>query len=241
MTVNVLLLRHARSTANSTGVLAGRSEGVHLDQAGWDQSLDLLERLRDVEIASVVGSPLLRCRQTVEALTSERRLEYVIDENLNECDYGDWTNRNLAECASDPLWAQIQNAPATVTFPGGESMTGMAQRVWAAVRAAVDTATDGTTLLIVSHGDPIKAVVAAAIGLPLNQFQSLIIDPASITLLRFTADRVFLVRLNDSTSAISGLINLAETAPVGGGAGGGGAGGGGQALPSGSEDETDLG
>lgn len=223
MTVHVVLIRHARSTANAAGVLAGRAEGVALDDVGMAQARQLVARLEGMSLDGVIGSPMLRCRQTTAPLLESIGLDYIEDARLIECDYGSWTGQALVECAVDPLWEQIQSAPSQVTFPGGESMQDMADRSVAAVRDAVERASDGATLAVVSHGDPIKAIVADALGMALDRFQRIVIDPASITLLRYSGDRVFAVRINDSEARVSELLSKNPDAMPGGGAGGGGA------------------
>jgi probable phosphomutase (TIGR03848 family) len=226
----VLLLRHGRTTANATGELAGRRP-VELDDTGRDQAARVAERLGGLPLAAVVCSPLIRCRQTVELALPG--VTASLDEGLTECGYGDWEGRPLKELAKEPLWPVVQQHPSAVTFPGGESMAGMSARAVAAVRAwdAEVTAEHGPEAiwLACSHGDVIKAIVADAMGLHLDQFQRIVADPASITVIRYTPTRPFLVRVND-TGELASLVpkktdggEPAEQsdAAVGGGAGGG--------------------
>lgn len=222
MTIHLLLIRHARSTSNAAGTLAGRSDGIELDDEGRQQARMLIERLGAVTPSMVVGSPLPRCRQTMEPALAAWGLEYRVDQRLNECDYGIWTGRTLSECATDPLWQTIQNRPGEVIFPEGEGMTDMSQRVNTAVDELISQAEDGAVIVIVSHGDPIKAIVARQLGLDLNDFQKIVIDPASITVLRVADDRSFVVRLNDTQTPIAGLVQSISEATPGGGAGAGG-------------------
>ena len=227
----VLLLRHGRTTANAAGGLAGR-QPVELDDAGRDQAERVGERLRALPLAAVVTSPLIRCRQTVElALPDAKPAE---DEGLIECGYGDWEGQPLKKLAKDPLWAVVQHHPSAAVFPNGESMAAMSARAVAAIRNwdARVTAEHGPQALWLacSHGDVIKAVVADAMGLHLDAFQRIVADPASISVIRYTPVRPFVVRLND-TADLSSLVPpkrrgrraaRSPDAPVGGGAGGGG-------------------
>ncbi|MEU7904804.1 MSMEG_4193 family putative phosphomutase [Actinoplanes sp. NPDC049118] len=225
----VLLLRHGRTNANASGGLAGRLP-VELDDTGRGQALRIGERLRKLPLAAVVTSPLIRCRQTLDLALPEIVPE--IDEGLIECGYGDWEGRPLKELAQDPLWPVVQQHPSAVVFPNGEAMAAMSARAVAAVRRrdAQVTAQHGPDALWLacSHGDVIKAVVADAMGLHLDEFQRLVADPASISVIRYTPMRPFLVRLND-TADLSALVPpkpaegaLPESdAAVGGGAGGG--------------------
>jgi probable phosphomutase (TIGR03848 family) len=222
----VLLLRHGRTAANAHGGLAGRSP-VGLDETGQAQAGAVRERLREVPLAAVVTSPLPRCRQTVALVRPE--LPATVDERLTECGYGDWQGRPLAELAKEPLWSVVQAHPAAVRFPGegGESMAEMAARGVAAVRDwdARVAAEHGphAVWLACSHGDVIKAIVADALGLHLDLFQRLVVDPGSVTAIRYTPTRPFLLRLGDTGELSSPPPPEPEgsDAPVGGGAGGG--------------------
>jgi probable phosphomutase (TIGR03848 family) len=229
----VLLLRHGRTTSNATGELAGRRP-VELDDTGRAQAARAGERLRPLPLAAVVTSPLLRCRQTVELALPDAVA--VADEGLTECGYGDWEGQPLKKLAKDPLWPVVQVHPSAAVFPNGEAMAAMSARAVDAVRRwdARLTAEHGpeTLWLACSHGDVIKAIVADAMGLHLDQFQRIVADPASITVIRYTPTRPFLVRLND-TSDLSSLVPpkpkrrrtarpaAQSDAAVGGGAGGG--------------------
>jgi len=225
----VLLLRHGRTTANATGGLAGRLP-VELDDTGRGQAQRVGERLRKLPLTAVVTSPLIRCRQTLELALPDIVAE--VDEGLIECGYGDWEGRPLKELAAEPLWPVVQQHPSAAVFPNGEAMAAMSARAVATIRRwdARVTATHGPEALWLacSHGDVIKAIVADAMGLHLDEFQRLVADPASVSVIRYTPTRPFLVRLND-TADLSALIParpaedaLPESdAAVGGGAGGG--------------------
>ena len=219
----VLLLRHGRTTANATGELAGRRP-VQLDDTGHAQAERAGERLRPLPLAAVVSSPLVRCRRTVELALPGA--EVTEEEGLIECGYGDWEGRPLKEIAKDPLWPVVQLHPSAAVFPNGEAMAEMSARAVAAVRRwdARITAERGPDALWLacSHGDVIKAIVADALGLHLDQFQRIVADPASISVIRYTPTRPFVVRVND-TGDLAALVPSEEAsrsdAVVGGGAG----------------------
>ncbi|GLY00112.1 MULTISPECIES: histidine phosphatase family protein [Actinoplanes] len=226
----VLLLRHGRTTANASGGLAGRRP-VELDDTGRAQAARVRDRLGVLPLATVVSSPLIRCRQTVAIATPAAEPE--LDEGLIECGYGDWEGRPLKELAEEPLWPVVQQHPSAVVFPNGEAMADMSARAIATVRSwdARVTAEHGPEAiwLACSHGDVIKAIVADALGLHLDQFQRIVADPASITVIRYTPTRPFLVRVND-TGDLASLVPPKKDgreradqsdAAVGGGAGGG--------------------
>ena len=223
----VLLLRHGRSAAHAHGGLAGR-QPVELDETGRSQAAAAGARLRAVPLAAVVTSPLVRCRQTLELALPD--VTPAVDDGLTECGYGDWEGRPLTELAEDPLWPVVQQHPSAVVFPNGEAMAAMSARAVAAIRrwdaAVVAEHGPDALWLACSHGDVIKAIVADALGLHLDEFQRIVADPASVSVVRYTPTRPFLVRLND-TADLSALVppkrrrrrRPSSDAVVGGGAG----------------------
>jgi probable phosphomutase (TIGR03848 family) len=227
----VILLRHGRTTSNAGGTLAGH-QPTELDDVGRAQATAVGARLAAAGIVPhlVVSSPLIRCRQTVAAALPQA---YVVEEpGLIECDYGDWSGRELKILAKEPLWKVVQAHPSAAVFPGGEAMAAMSTRAVAAIRAADARATaehgDGAIVLACSHGDVIKAIVADAMGVHLDLFQRIAVDPASLTVIRYTPLRPFLVRVNDIGGDLSSLKPpprrrrgraVSSDAPVGGGAG----------------------
>jgi probable phosphomutase (TIGR03848 family) len=207
----VLLIRHGRTTANSAGTLAGWTPGIGLDEVGRQQARALGKRLAKVPLAEVITSPLDRCRQTVDGMIDGRDIPVRVDERLGECRYGDWTGRSLKELAKQPLWRIVQNYPSAAVFPGpdGESLRAVQARAVESARATaqrlLDSAGPKAICAAVSHGDVIKLVVADALGLHLDLFQRLVIDPCSVTAIRYTPQRPFLLRLND-TGDFSALL-----------------------------------
>jgi probable phosphomutase (TIGR03848 family) len=226
----VILLRHGRTTANAGGILAGWSPGVRLDETGSAQAAAVGERLAKVPLAAVVSSPLERCVQTASAVTAGRDLEVRTDDRLGEARYGDWTGRAIKELAKEPLWKVVQQHPSAAVFPGpeGEALAQTQARAVAAVRAVNAELGPDAVWLACSHGDVIKAVLADALGLHLDQFQRIVVDPASISAITYTDTRPFVVRMNDTGGDVSGLIpppkkrgrrKASSDAVVGGGSG----------------------
>ncbi|SFT55629.1 probable phosphomutase, MSMEG_4193 family [Geodermatophilus amargosae] len=227
----VILLRHGRTTANAGGVLAGWTPGVQLDETGQAQVDAVAARLAPVPLAAVVSSPLERCRQTAGAVLGGRDLELATDDRLGEARYGDWTGRPLKELVKDPMWKVVQQHPSAAVFPGAEG-EGLAQtqaRAVAAVREWNARLGPDAVWLACSHGDVIKAVLADALGLHLDAFQRIVVDPASISVVTYTETRPFVVRMNDSGGDVSALVppkkkgrrrsRADSDAVVGGGAG----------------------
>lgn len=188
--------------ANSEGVLAGRSE-TPLDDTGEQQAQDLGRRLADVPLDVLVTSPQARARRTAE-LVAAGRAQAVVDEHFAECDYGDWSGAPLAELATEQAWEVVQWHPSAAEFPAGETMAQMSHRAVHGVRRLVREHPDGF-VWIVTHGDVIKAVVADALGVHLDHFQRIVIDTASLSVVKYTDKRPFVERLNDT-----GAIRLAR-------------------------------
>ncbi len=224
----VVLVRHGLT--HLTGpVLAGWTPDLHLDERGTAQAQAVAERLRPVPFDALVSSPLDRCLDTAGHIAAGRTVPVQADERLGECRYGDWTGRPLKELAKDPLWKVVQNHPSAVVFPGpeGEPLRETQNRAVAAVRDWNDRLGPTATWLACSHGDVIKAVVADAMGMHLDQFQRIAIDPCSVTVIRYTELRVFVVRVNDTGGGVADLLppkkgrrrKASSDAVVGGGAG----------------------
>jgi probable phosphomutase (TIGR03848 family) len=203
----VLLLRHGL-TAMTGPVLAGRTPGVVLDERGAAQAADAAKRLAGVGLAAIVSSPLERCVQTAEAVADPRGAAVEIEPRLVECGYGDWTGQELKTLAKDPLWKVVQAHPSAAVFPGedGESMRAMQSRALDAVRAWNAKLGPDAVWLACSHGDVIKAIVADALGLHLDGFQRIVIDPCSVTVIRYTQLRPFVVRVNDAGGDRAALV-----------------------------------
>lgn len=215
----LLLLRHGRSSANTAGVLAGWTPDVHLDDTGRDQVQRLSDQLAGLPVVRVVSSPLERCQETAAAVVAPHGLQVETDADLGECKYGAWTGRKISELAKEPLWRTVQDHPAGVVFPPSdhfesESLAGMHARAVAAVRR-LDVeigAAHGASAVwcAVSHGDVIKAILADALGLHLDQFQRITTGPASLSVVRYTPNRPFVVRVNDQARDVADLMPSKE-------------------------------
>ncbi len=200
----LLLARHGLT--HLTGpVLAGWTPDVHLSEAGQAQAEALAVRLASLDLDVIVSSPLERCQETAQAVAAGRDNQVLTDDRFGECRYGDWTGRPLGELAKDPLWKVVQSHPSAVTFPGGESLAAVQHRAVSAVREWNERLGPKAVYLVCSHGDVIKAIVADAMGLHLDQFQRITADPASLTAIRYTPLRPFVLRLNDLGGDVAGL------------------------------------
>ncbi|MGV9298041.1 MULTISPECIES: histidine phosphatase family protein [Amycolatopsis] len=206
----VILLRHGKSTANGSGVLAGRTPKVGLDDTGRAQAAALVERFAGVPVAELVVSPMLRCKQTVAPLAAAQGLEKVVEPRLSEVDYGEWTGRELKNLVKEPLWRVVQAHPSAAVFPGGEGLAEMQARAVAAIRAhdARITAEQGdhAVWVVCSHGDVIKSILADALGQHLDAFQRIVVDPAAVSVVRYTETRPFVLRVNEHGGDLAGIV-----------------------------------
>jgi len=225
----VLLVRHGLTDANTSGVLAGWTPGVHLAERGREQAAALATRLAGIPFAAIVASPLERCQETAEALVAGREsLPVQTDDRLGECRYGEWEGQALKTLAKDPLWKVVQSHPSAARFPGGEALRETQARAVEAIRSHNVELGDDAIWVAVSHGDVIKAILADALGMHLDAFQRIQVDPCSVSVVRYTELRPFVLRMNDSGGGVSDLMppkkhgrrrKATSDAAVGGGSG----------------------
>ncbi len=205
----ILLIRHAHSVANDRGILAGRSDGVVLTEKGLGQAEELAKRLSGSKISKVHISPLERCHLTInpllQSIPKKDRPKVIISDDLSEVDYGKWTGKKLTSLYRDKLWKVVQNRPSAMYFPEGEGLAHVQVR---AMRAVHSAANDSGLQVIVSHGDVIKSIVAAVLGTHLDNFQKIVIDPASITVLDFDGSDFRILTLNNTSTPI---VEFAKT------------------------------
>lgn len=220
----IYLVRHGRSTANQKGLLAGRTPNVKLDEIGTAQAESLGNFFSEKQIHKLVSSPLERCLVTAEKISQHQKkpINLIKSDEFLECDYGSWSNKKINKLSSLPLWKTIQQAPSQVTFPQGESMMQMATRASNGLMNLISNLRKSEqNLVIVTHADLIKALLANALGMHLDHFQKIIIDPASISTLTYQDNKLFVAGVNDK--AHLKLIDNKTLAPsgaiLGGGAG----------------------
>jgi 2,3-bisphosphoglycerate-dependent phosphoglycerate mutase len=148
-----------------------------------------------------------------------------VERALTECDYGEWTGRPMVELMKEDLWKAVQAHPAGVRFPGGEAMAEMSARAVRVVRAwdarVTAAAGDGAVWLAVAHGDVIKSVLADALGVHLDAFQRIVVDPATLSLVRYTPHRSYVLSMNTAEGSLAHLAAEQELPEqkLGGGAG----------------------
>lgn len=224
--MRLVLIRHAHSEANAAGVLSGRLPNVHLSEKGLAQSEQLTVRLGNFPVSNMRVSPMERCFETISpwinsiVLPNNPKFEPVIDEQLTEVDYGTWSGKKLAVLSRNKLWKTVQESPSRMYFPKGEGIAQMQSRAMKSVHEAVSSKAKGAAV-IVSHGDVIKSIVASALGMHLDEFQRVVIDPASVSILDYSSIKPRVLLLNDSRSVVTELLISPKRAKnlLGGGSG----------------------
>lgn len=193
----LLLIRHAVNDVMKDKKLAGRMPGVHLNDEGRRQAEAVAERLRQIPINAIYSSPLERTRETAEPLARALDLPVHVRDGLAEVEYGEWTGRSLEELSKLDAWKIVQMYPSGMRFPGGETMRGMQARIVNEIEAiAGDHPRD--IVAIFSHADVIKAVLAHYLGVHLDLFQRISIDPTGVSVVGLSPFGPRIMRLNDS-------------------------------------------
>lgn len=217
----IILVRHGHSTANEKGVLAGRDKTVGLTERGHQEAELLSEFLSQglnhgERISRIVTSPLLRAKETIAPFAkSHSSIELIKDSGIIEMDYGSWSGKKISALSQRPLWREIQRHPTSVRFPDGESFLEMSSRSSETIK---NLALKGETTLFVSHGDVIKSIIAHHLGLHLDQFQKIAIEPASLSMITFHPHGSLVTLLN-STAHLRLHKSSSIDSTLGGGSG----------------------
>lgn len=180
----LLLVRHG-NTATTGKILPGRSPGLNLSEEGIKQAESVAERLEKTKtIAAIYASPLERAQQTAAPLSSRLGMEIETSDLILECDFGDWTGKELKELYKLPEWNQVQRSPSNFRFPNGESFVDMGART-SRFAEMVQLKHPGETVVAFSHADPIKILLCSALGMHLDMFQRLTIATCSVSVISY--------------------------------------------------------
>lgn len=200
----VLLVRHGQ-TPTTGKVLPGRAAGLHLAEEGHNQAQIAAERLQVLpRVDAVYASPLERARQTAAPIGKALGHKVQIEKGLLECDFGDWTGKELAALMKLPEWSTVQRAPSTFRFPNGESFTEMQTRMVSALDR-IRAAHPGGVVVCVSHADPIKAAIAHAMGTHLDLFQRIVISTCSISAIAYSTGGPVVLTVNSAGGSLADL------------------------------------
>lgn len=194
-----LLIRHATNDFVKTGKLAGWTPGVHLNEDGRNQAAALGASLAKTRLAAIYASPLERALETAQAVADHHPgLNVQPLEAVGEVRYGEWQGEKLSRLRREALWEIVQVYPSRAHFPGGEAIRQAQARAVDALEVLVTRHRD-QRVVVVSHSDIIKLIVAHYLGAHLDFFQRIEISPASLTVIRLGSGRPYIVRVNDTS------------------------------------------
>jgi len=201
----VLFVRHGQ-TPTTGATLPGRAPGLHLAEAGVAQADTAAGRIGSLKrVAAVYASPMERAQETAAPIARASKVRIRTDRGLNECDFGQWTGAELKGLAKLPEWKTVQQYPSGFRFPGGESFVDMQARITGAVEKLCGRHR-GETIVAVSHADPIKAAVAAAMGTHLDLFQRIVISPCSVTAVAYGSGGPIVLAVNSTGDDLARLV-----------------------------------
>lgn len=200
----VILVRHG-TTATTGKILPGRAPGLHLSARGVEQAEVVATRISALtrRPSAVYASPLERAMETAAPIARSLHLRVRTAPGLLECDFGDWTGARLSALRRRREWRAVQLTPSTFRFPRGESFSEMQARCWNAV-VELGAKHRGSTIVAVSHADPIKAIVGVALGVPLDLFQRTVVSTCSATMLMIGEGTPIVLCVN-SLAELAGL------------------------------------
>lgn len=192
----ILLIRHGENEFVKTGRMAGRLPDVHLNERGQQQSKELAEALAHAPIKAIYSSPMERAVETAQPVAEKLGLEIIIRPGLLEADIGEWAGMELKAVRKLPQWKTVQNAPSRFRFPGGESFPDIQTRLVDDIEVIAKLHKGPELVACFLHADPIKLIVAYYMGMPLDHFQRLSCDTASVTILMLGETGAGLLKLN---------------------------------------------
>ncbi|MFM8620553.1 MAG: histidine phosphatase family protein [Candidatus Nanopelagicaceae bacterium] len=196
----IFLLRHAHSTANAKGILAGRLEKIPLSKDGYSQREKLDLRLFQAKFDQVISSPMQRCLETIANFESNPN---IFDE-FQEVHYGDWTGKKMSSLMRNAAWREIHKHPASVRFPNGETLPEVQTRSLLGLDLHVNS--KSKNVLISTHADVIKVLILHALGTHLNNIDKVQIDNASFSIIERDKQGFRVLRVNDSSSHFKELL-----------------------------------
>ncbi len=217
---HILLVRHAVNDFVKTGKLAGWTPEVHLNDEGKAQAEALGKRLADAPIQRLYASPLERTMETAEAIRQHHpKLQIVQNTEIGEVRYGDWEGLEINALRHRKMWHVVQETPSRAYFPNGETMRGVQTRAVNEIERLA-AAHPRELVVVVSHADLIKMIVAHYLGMHLDNFQRIVISPASISSLSLGYGRPYVATMNDVAHITQmerdrKAAAAAEKAPVG--------------------------
>ncbi len=191
----ILLIRHGENDWVGKK-LAGRLSGVHLNQNGIKQAEQLAEKLKDFPFKAIYSSPLERAMETAQPLAFAKKMDISICDNLSEINFGDWQGKTIKQMRRLKLWKTVQNQPSQMQFPNGESFVNAQKRLVACITKITAEHEPDDLIACFSHSDAIRLLVAYYLNVPLDSFQRIHINTASISALLLMKDHISVPFIN---------------------------------------------
>lgn len=194
----IILVRHGENDWVKKHRLAGWIPDIHLNETGQKQAEVAAERLAHLPVTAIYSSPVLRCMETAVFIANRHNLEIIQLEDVGEVRYGEWEGEKIKKLAKNSLWGVVQFFPSRMRFPQGEALREVQFRAIQALEQLAQQHPDDL-IVVVSHADLIKLVMAHYLGVHMDLFQRIIISPASSSVLMLPANGhgVRVVRIND--------------------------------------------
>lgn len=192
----LLLVRHGLTPITGKR-LTGWLPGYHLSDVGREQATKVAERLAGAPVAAVYSSPLERCYETAQPIARSHKLRVRTIQDLGEIKYGDWQGKTFGVIYKTKAWQELNNRRADFRFPNGESVREAQTRGIGAVESLLERHR-GQTVVAVSHADMIRLIIAGYLGLSLDLYSRMVIEPGSVSALLIGYQVPRLLLLNDS-------------------------------------------
>lgn len=194
----ILLVRHGENDWVKKHRLAGWIEGIHLNENGRQQAAAAAERLAPLPVKAIYSSPVLRCQETADFIATTLDLPVHLLETVGEVRYGEWEGKKIKKLAKKKEWFTVQFFPSRMRFPGGDSLRGVQMRGVEAIETLAQSHDDQDIIVVVSHADLIKLVLAYYLGVHIDLFQRIIVSPASVSVLHLSGNGMVRIgRIND--------------------------------------------
>lgn len=190
------LIRHAAND-HSGHAFAGRTPGIHLNAAGQEQALGLASRFSGVPVAAVYSSPLERAMQTAGPIATLLRVAVNTREEFLELDTGSWTGARFDALDGDPGFRRFNSLRSCSGAPGGELMVQAQARMVAGLES-LRREHPRQALVVVSHGDMIRAALAHCLGMPLDLMLRLEVEMGSVSTVEIGEEAVRVLGINDT-------------------------------------------
>ncbi|MCP4425210.1 MAG: MSMEG_4193 family putative phosphomutase [Chloroflexi bacterium] len=194
----IILVRHGENDWVKKHRLAGRIPGVCLNENGHKQAAAAAQRLVHLPVTAVYSSPITRCMETADYIAQTFQLNIIPEDNLGEVRYGRWEGKKIKKLARKKRWFTVQFFPSRMQFPDGESLREVQFRAIQALET-LNQQHPEEIIVVVSHADLIKLVLAHYLGVHIDLFQRLTIAPASISVIALAKQGgVRILRINDN-------------------------------------------